>query len=204
MLDAFGSVQLGAEGTTEQRHLLELASRYLKPIAKGKQGRLDNLNRDLKRLNAFFSEGTLVDRLAYWYDGVGDKPATTGPTLHRAKLALGFAWAPINAKPMKNERAKGEIVMQAKAYLLPEPTFVGVMFHEATHYILGTKDVKYDQLLPGHTNLEQLSEMNRYKNADNWRVFYQLVSAYRRHEPQTLDDAFICSAHWLVPQPPHA
>ena len=47
--------------------------------------------------------------------------------------------------------------MQQKSWLLSDTTFAGVMFHEATHFVLGTDDIVYDNpISPTHNRLKQL------------------------------------------------
>jgi hypothetical protein len=199
LCELMGTMVFNAPMSADQTFLANQAALYLKPLDSA--SRIERLKNDLGKLKTFFSSGSMAERLAWWYDGTGPKPAPTGGFLHRQRLRVGFAYSEINATPKIQAHADvlvpNPLVMQNKAYLLSSGTFAGVMLHEVTHFVLGTRDVKYDQLRRGHGNLERLDATDRYKNADNWRIFYQNMSANRRRETHQIDEGWNCSVHWV-------
>jgi hypothetical protein len=79
--------------------------------------------------------------------------------------------------------ATGIIRIAPKAFLLPDLTLRGVIFHEATHLDLQTIDYLYDSAVwfsslvttgvKTVTTLKDIPDNEKYNNADNWRIFYQ-------------------------------
>ncbi len=67
-----------------------------------------------------------------------------------------------------------KIRIAPKAFHLTDSVLAGVMLHEATHFVLNTDDIAYDAaFFPGHDDLKELARGEHYRNADNWRIFYQ-------------------------------
>lgn len=98
----------------------------------------------------------------------------TGPG-RRPKLALAFGHA--------ETLGGGDIRLNHKMFLLPDAVAAGVMVHEASHAVLQTQDIKYELGSGGYysvLNTRNVAQDERYKNADNWRMFYQKIRQQTR------------------------
>jgi hypothetical protein len=178
-----GTIVPAGPHTPDQQYLIRQLGKYLKPIDIAVPARLVRAQTDIEKLRVFFTAGTMAERLSNWYDGTGNEPARTGAAMHRLKLRMAFGWSPIPGGP------GDQIVMQKKAWILPQKIFDGVMVHESTHFVLATVDHEYDSHRPGHAKLQGLDHDTRYANADNWRIFYQKMSAYLHREVAAADAA---------------
>jgi hypothetical protein len=94
----------------------------------------------------------------------------------------GMFWAFGHTKLNGARDPSGTIRIEQKAFILRDTTFAGVMLHEATHWELGTGDYKYDNLLnPDFRTLQSIDQTHKYRNADNWRAFYQKMRTHMRN-----------------------
>lgn len=66
-------------------------------------------------------------------------------------------------------------INQKAFWMFPERTLRGVMLHEVTHYALDTDDIHYSSF-SRNSVMQGLADGSN--NADNWRIFYQKMSAH--------------------------
>nr|WP_315392895.1 hypothetical protein [uncultured Duganella sp.] len=134
-------------------------SKYLRPNEQV----VESLGIDLKNLIDFFQD---PKNDAKWsYTGM------ESPGKHGLLLFMAFGHATVDGISLG---ADAGIRIAPKAFCLTDQVLSGVMLHEATHFVLGTRDIAYDtSTWIGHERLKELARGEHYRNADNWRIFYQ-------------------------------
>ncbi len=138
-------------------YLRRQIDKYLRP------GVDDSVKTSVTQLYDFFKNPAMR---AHWSYSGWENPKEAGGTL----LWLGMGHATVDGASFPG----GLIRIAPKAFCLPDSTLSGIMLHEATHWVLGTRDHAYDTtFFPGHDNLKELGVGLHFSNADNWRIFYQ-------------------------------
>jgi hypothetical protein len=167
------SAGFGGASTTSQDYLQRQIDKYLKP--------LDTLEfRDqVRTLLIVFRAPPLINepgdgnaisyRRPNWdTEGLGDDHV---PVMYK----MGGGWSHMG------KHGGTKIRINQKAFwMFPELTLRGVMVHEATHYALDTEDIHYSSFT---RNSVMQGLTNGSRNADNWRIFYQKMSAHMAGAP---------------------
>jgi hypothetical protein len=133
--------------------------KYLRP----NEHFVDSWEKDLPKLLDFFVNAQYRENWSF--------SGMNSPCSHGLGCFVAFGYAPVNGQ---TQSCSSAIRIAPKAFHLPNSTLSGVMLHEATHFVLGTDDIAYDAtFFPGHDDLKELARGEHYRNADNWRIFYQ-------------------------------
>ena len=143
------------------QYLKHQAGKYLKPLNNDDdRWELRNALEELRK--GFASQNLMRFDTGLSYQGK-----------RSVSLAIAFMHAPLGG-------GAGDIRVNNKAAVLSDAQFAGTLVHEATHMILKTVDVKYAIT---SARLKDLPPDDRFRNADNWRLFYQKMRSHFRKEP---------------------
>jgi hypothetical protein len=167
------SAVFGGASTTGQDYLERQIDKYLKPLSTVE------FREQVRRLLIVFAGKPLINepgdvnatpyRRPNWdTEGLEDDHISV-------KFKMGGGWTQMGKLGGTKIR-----INQKAFWLFPELTLRGVMVHEATHYALDTKDIHYSSFT---RNSVMQGLTNGSENADNWRIFYQKMSAHMAGAP---------------------
>jgi hypothetical protein len=167
------SAMFGGASTTGQDYLELQIDKYLKPLSTVK------FRGQMRRLLTAFEGKPLINepgdlnatpyRRPNWdTEGLEDDHVSV-------QHKMGGGWTHMGKMGGTKIR-----INQKAFWMFPELTLRGVMVHEATHYALDTEDIRYSSFTRNRV-MQELT--NGSENADNWRIFYQKMSAHMAGAP---------------------